>query len=38
MKDDLSLDDLADMFSPNPTETILSKDEIIKRNIVSKAV
>lgn len=36
MKDDLSLDDLADMFSPNPTETILNKDEVVKRNIVSK--
>jgi DNA-binding transcriptional MerR regulator len=38
MKDELSLDQLADMFSPNPTETTLYKEEILKRNIVSKMV
>ncbi|OXT07055.1 hypothetical protein CE561_09115 [Thermoanaerobacterium thermosaccharolyticum] len=35
MKDDLSLDDLASMLSPNPSEIGLSLDEIKKRNIVS---
>ncbi|AEF16197.1 MULTISPECIES: YhbD family protein [Thermoanaerobacterium] len=35
MKDDLSLDDLANMLSPNPAEIVLSLDEIKKRNIVS---
>ncbi|MDI3311690.1 MAG: YhbD family protein [Thermoanaerobacterium sp.] len=35
MKDDLSLDDLANMLSPNPSEIVLSLDEIKKRNIVS---
>lgn len=38
MKDDLSLDQLADMFSPNLTETVLNKNELVKRNIVSKMV
>lgn len=35
MKEDLSLDDLANMLSPNPSEIVLSLDEIKKRNIVS---
>lgn len=35
MKDDLSLDELARMFSPNPADITVSKDELIKRNIVS---
>jgi DNA-binding transcriptional MerR regulator len=36
MKDDLSLDELANMFSPNPAAITLHRDEIIKRNIVSE--
>ncbi|MBY6038025.1 YhbD family protein [Fictibacillus nanhaiensis] len=35
LKDDLSLDELAAMFSPSPTVTSLPTEEIIKRNIVS---
>ncbi|USG67467.1 YhbD family protein [Brevibacillus ruminantium] len=35
MKDDLSLDELADMFSPHAAELTLSKDELVRRNIVS---
>lgn len=35
LKDDLSLDELADMFSPSPTITSLSAEELTKRNIVS---
>ncbi|MGF9906494.1 YhbD family protein [Brevibacillus porteri] len=35
MKDDLSLDELADMFSPNMSEMSLSADELLARNIVS---
>ncbi|MBH0154807.1 YhbD family protein [Fictibacillus sp. 5RED26] len=35
LKDDLSLDELADMFSPSPTLTSLSAEELTKRNIVS---
>ncbi|EIJ79951.1 hypothetical protein PB1_06297 [Bacillus methanolicus PB1] len=35
MKDDLSLDELAKMFSPNTADITVSKDELIKRNIVS---
>src|SRR4051794_31923511 len=38
MKENLSLDELADMFSPNLTDLQLSKDELIKRNIVSTTV
>jgi DNA-binding transcriptional MerR regulator len=38
MKDDLSLDELADMFSPNPAEASLLKQEILERNIVSGMV
>lgn len=36
MKEDLSLDDLADMFSPNLAEVILKKEELIHQNIVTK--
>ena len=36
MKDDLSLDELADVFSPLLAEAGLSKDQIISRNIVTK--
>jgi DNA-binding transcriptional MerR regulator len=35
MKDDLSLDELADVFSPVPTELSIQKNELVKRNIVS---
>jgi DNA-binding transcriptional MerR regulator len=38
MKENLSLDELADMFSPNVTDLQLTKDELIKRNIVSTVV
>ncbi|MDB5085634.1 MAG: hypothetical protein JWN30_2520 [Bacilli bacterium] len=36
MKEDLSLDELADMFSPVPTEISLAADDLLKRNIVSE--
>ncbi|WP_353617154.1 YhbD family protein [Bacillus sp. E(2018)] len=36
LKDDLSLTELADMFSPSPTLTSLSAEELTKRNIVSQ--
>lgn len=35
MKEDLSLDDLADVFSPAPTDIALTKDEILDRRIAS---
>lgn len=35
MKDNLSLDELADMFSPNLAETALHKSDIVNRGIVS---
>ncbi|MBV7509319.1 YhbD family protein [Bacillus sp. sid0103] len=38
MKENLSLDELADMFSPNVANLNYSKDELIERNIVSTAV
>jgi DNA-binding transcriptional MerR regulator len=38
MKENLSLDELADMFSPNTANMQLSKDDLIKRNIVSERV
>lgn len=38
MKENLSLDELADMFSPNISDLQLGKDELIKRNIVSMSV
>lgn len=36
MKDDLSLDDLAHMFSPNLSDILLSKKELVEKNIVSQ--
>jgi hypothetical protein len=36
MKDDLSLDVLADMFSPNPADASMTVAELIERNIVSR--
>ncbi len=36
MKEDLSLDALADMFSPSPSDVRLSLDEIASRNIVTR--
>lgn len=36
MKDDLSLDDIAGMFSPQLADVLLSKDELRMRNIVSQ--
>ena len=38
MKENLSLDELADMFSPNIGDLKLEKDEVIKRNIVTSSV
>ena len=38
MKENLSLDDLANMFSPNVTEISLSKEGIIQRGIASEPV
>lgn len=38
MKENLSLDELADMFSPSLNDLQLEKDELIKRNIVSNEV
>lgn len=38
MKENLSLDELADMFSPNLTDLQLEREELIKRNIVSETV
>ncbi|MFI8716103.1 YhbD family protein [Brevibacillus brevis] len=35
MKDDLSLDELADMFSPSMSGTSLTTEELLARNIVS---
>jgi DNA-binding transcriptional MerR regulator len=35
MKDELSLDELADLLSPNPAEVSLDKSQLLKRNIVS---
>lgn len=36
LKDDLSLDELATLFSPHPSNIALSKAELLERNIVSK--
>jgi DNA-binding transcriptional MerR regulator len=36
MKDDLSLDELADMFSSVPSDLSINKNELVERNIVSK--
>lgn len=38
MKEDISLDDLADVFSPSLDETSLQSDEVAQRNIVSPDV
>ena len=38
MKEDISLDDIADVFSPNVDNMSLSLDEITNRNIVTKDV
>jgi DNA-binding transcriptional MerR regulator len=38
MKENLSLDELADMFSPNISDLQLVKDDLVKRNIVSNNV
>jgi hypothetical protein len=37
MKDDASLDELAQMFSPVPADVVLAKEEMLERNIVSRA-
>lgn len=36
MKDDASLDELAEMFSPMPSDVLLSKEELFQKNIVSQ--
>jgi len=36
MKGDVSLDDLADMFSPNLMERVLERGKLVEQNIVSK--
>lgn len=36
MKDDVSLDSLAQMFSPHLVDVFLNEDELIEKNIVSK--
>lgn len=38
MKTDVSLDELAEMFSPNATQITLTKDELIKQNIVTESI
>jgi hypothetical protein len=38
MKENLSLDELADMFSPNLSDLTLESGEMVERNIVSKNV
>ncbi|HEY3374776.1 MAG TPA: YhbD family protein [Candidatus Aquicultor sp.] len=38
MKEDLSLDDLADIFSPNLAEIILQKEELVSSGIVSRMI
>ncbi len=37
MKDGLSLDELADVFSPSPSEVAVKYDNIVEQNIVTKA-
>ncbi len=37
MKEGLSLDELADLFSPAPAEVDLSREDLLSRNIVSRA-
>jgi hypothetical protein len=36
MKENISLDSLADMFSPDSTQITISKNELVRRNIVSQ--
>lgn len=38
MKETLSLDELADMFSPNTAELSMTKDELLNRGIISESV
>jgi hypothetical protein len=38
MKENLSLDELADMFSPNISDLQLEASEVVGRNIVSKSI
>ncbi|MFC0298563.1 YhbD family protein [Geobacillus jurassicus] len=38
LKDELSLDELAGIFSPNPAAVMLTKEEALKRHIVSEMV
>ncbi len=38
MKEDLSLDDLAGVFSPSLAAKSLSKDDLLQRNIVNKSI
>ncbi|ODA15700.1 hypothetical protein A5N86_15815 [Geobacillus thermoleovorans] len=38
LKDELSLDELAGVFAPNPAAVVLTKEEIVKRHIVSNLV
>ncbi|OOR13839.1 hypothetical protein BW897_06510 [Bacillus cereus] len=38
MKEDLSLDELANMFSPGVTEIHLTKDDLLRKGIASKPV
>lgn len=38
MRNGLSLDELAEMLSPNPMNVTLVKEEIIQRNLISKMV
>lgn len=38
MKEDLSLDELANMFSPSVTEILLTKEDIIRKGITSEPV
>lgn len=37
MKEDLSLDDLAEKFSPKPSEVIINGEELISRNIIAES-
>ncbi|SDN50831.1 YhbD family protein [Bacillus sp. OK048] len=38
MKENLSLDELAEMFSPNISDLQLDADELVRRNIVSRSI
>jgi hypothetical protein len=38
MKGDISLDDLANMLSPNLMELLMNREKLIERNIVSKTI